>query len=75
VAVAGSATTRWPAHDDRQTGRHRVADAAAHGLPVGGPDIDGVNERVAHQAASTMIPPLSATSQATMWRLKMSSRT
>ena len=38
-------------HDDHDAGRGGVADAAAHRLPAGMADIDGVDVRIAHQAA------------------------
>ena len=38
-------------HDHHHAGRRRIADAAAHRLPAGMADIDGVDERVAHQRA------------------------
>ena len=38
-------------HDHHDAGRGRVADAPAHRLPARMADVDGVDERIAHQAA------------------------
>ena len=50
-AIMSAMTPKPGQHEHQHAGGGGVADAAAHRLPAGMADIDGVDEGVAHQAA------------------------